>query len=130
VEKKDNYPDLIGGNEPGIRTRRRGALPTATADVPAPLSLTPTQAPSPANTDDLAMTQKVVVPPAKVLALRMSEEHHKVARTMLSALSGRYELDQRQVGELLVQFLVQRRHDLDEFVSQQVGPSINDFFQK
>jgi hypothetical protein len=121
----DSYPDG-GGALPGGTRRRRGPLPGGGEHAtPAPLSTSA----APADLGDLAMTTKQQLPDPKVWGLRVSEPHYNTARAMTGALAVRYQLDQRQVGELIVQFLVQRRFDLDQYVSQQVGPAIDlDFF--
>lgn len=122
-----DYPDG-GGNEPGPRRRRRGALPTSPA--PAPLA---TDRPEPADEADggLEMTAKQKLPEAKVWGLRVSAQHYDTARTMTNVLATRYQLDQRQIGELIVQYLVARRFDLDDYVSQRVGQPVDlDFFSR
>lgn len=129
----DNYPSG-GGNEPGPRTRRRGALPTSTSPAPAPLA-TDQPAPAPAVESEeaggLEMTARQKLPPAKVWGLRVSAQHYDTARTMTNVLATRYRLDQRQVGELLVQYLVARRFDLDDYIAQQVGSPVDlDFFAR
>ncbi|AHJ58553.1 hypothetical protein AORI_P038 (plasmid) [Amycolatopsis keratiniphila] len=87
--------------------------------------------PAPAAEGDLAMTAKQKLPEPKVWGLRVSESHYDTARTMTNVLATRYRLDQRQVGELIIQFLVQNRFALDEYVANQVGPAIDlDFFTK
>lgn len=130
---KDRYPGG-GGNMPGgegdRRVRRRGSLDGG-SDEAAPMT---TGQPAPAAAVDggeLAMTSKEAPPDAKVWGLRVSERHYDIARQMMAVLGTRYRLEQRQVGELLVQFLVDRRFDLDTFVASQAGPAIDlDFFAR
>jgi hypothetical protein len=132
---KDDYPNG-GGNEPGgaapaaePRVRRRGGLPTA--DQPPAAAPLATQVTTVQADGDLAMTAKQKLPEARVWGVRVSEGHYETARTMTNVLATRYNLDQRQVGELLVQFLVANRFALDEYVANQVGPAIDlDFFTK
>ncbi len=123
-DNKADYPDGAG-NLPGSR-RRRGALPGAGEPAaPAPLATTPV------DVGDLAMTTKQQVPDPKVWGLRVSEQHYNTARAMTGVLATRYQLDQRQVGELIVQFLVSRRFDLDDYIAGQTGPAIDlDFFTR
>ncbi|WP_123799287.1 hypothetical protein [Amycolatopsis keratiniphila] len=129
----DEYPPGNGplpgsGEDKEQRRRRRGALPGGEGRTePPPLST----GPAPAAEGDLAMTAKQKLPEPKVWGLRVSESHYDTARTMTNVLATRYRLDQRQVGELIIQFLVQNRFALDEYVANQVGPAIDlDFFTK
>ncbi|RSD26451.1 hypothetical protein [Amycolatopsis eburnea] len=129
MAKDDEYPDG-GGSVPGgeQRTRRRGSLPGAD-DKPAPPPLSTT--PAAGGDGDLEMTEKQQLANAKVWGLRISEAHYDTGRTMTSVLGARYKLDQRQVGELIVQFLVEHRFALDEYVAKQAGPAVDlDFFTR
>lgn len=131
MTSKARYPDG-GGNEPGRggdrRRRRRGSL--AVGGEAAPLS--PGAAAAGAgDSGDLTMTKREALPDPKVWGLRVSEAHYRTARMMMQVLGARYGLDQRQVGELIVQFLVERRHDLDAYVASQAGPAIDlEFFSR
>ncbi|GAA1983153.1 hypothetical protein [Amycolatopsis minnesotensis] len=135
-KKDDEYPDGGAGPLPGENrpTRRRGALPGADEQPqPAPMSTTPvpSAAPAPELADGLAMTEKQKLPETKVWGIRVSERHYEIGGNMLKVLATRYRLDQRQVGELMVQFLVDRRFDFDDYVQRQVGPGIDlDFFNR
>lgn len=117
-----------GGNVPGSRRRRRGALPGAesggssTPPVGTPLD-TPSPAAPTAEDGDLTVTEKQPVPMSKVWGLRVSEQHYDTGNTMVDVLATQFRLDKRQVGELIVQFLVARRFDLYEYVQQKRGPA-------
>lgn len=136
MSKEEHYPNGAG-NLPGPgRQRRRGALPgsdDASGESTAPVGSQQLgqQPAAPQDEAGLSVTQRQATPPAKVWGLRVSEQHYDTANTMLNTLSVQFQLDKRQVGELIVQFLVQHRFDLFDYVRTQAGPAVDlDFFTR
>jgi hypothetical protein len=126
----DEYPGGEGAVPGEPRTRRRGALPGG-GDKPSSPPLATTPVVTAAADGDLEMTEKQLLPSPKVWGLRVSEAHYETAHTMTRVLGARYKLEQRQVGELLIQFLVENRFALDEFVARQAGPAVDlDWFTR
>lgn len=144
-EKKSDDSQVDGGapQHPGAgpvpggssRTRRRGALPgsepkkeedaSPSAGGSAPPVGTPLdqqQPAPPADEGNLSITEKPQLPTSKVFGLRVSEHHYDHGNTMVNVLSTQFRLDKRQVGELMIQFLVARRFELYNYVKEKVGP--------
>lgn len=136
---KEQYPNGAGNLPGGAgRQRRRGPLPGAEDSSGSDASSAPIgsqqlgqQQPSAHDEAGLSVTQRQATPPAKVWGLRVSEQHYDTANTMLNTLAVQFQLDKRQVGELLVQFLVRNRFDLFDYVRTQTGPAVDlDFFTR
>lgn len=130
----ENYPNGTG-NLPGKRQRRRGALPGSDEPATAPVgsqNLEQTTGSTESDAAGLHVTNKPKAPDSKVLGLRMSQQHYDTASAMIDVLATQFRLDKRQVGELVVQYLVSNRFELFEHVSNQVGPAAIDldFFTK
>ncbi|WP_190824664.1 hypothetical protein [Saccharopolyspora pogona] len=64
--------------------------------------------------------------------LRVSEDHYNTGNMIVNVLATKFRLDKRQVGELLVQYLVRERFDLFDYVQRTVGePAVDlDFFMR
>lgn len=118
-----SYPDGAG-NLPG-RQRRRGPLPGSggSSEGSAPIGSQPLDQTTSSDESGLNVTERPTVPTSKVLGLRVSEQHYNTGSMMLDVLATQFRLDKRQVGELVVQYLVSNRFGLFEYVSNQVGPA-------
>lgn len=131
---EEHYPNGTG-NLPG-RQRRRGALPgseDASGESAAPVGSQQLgqQPAAPQDEAGLSVTQRQTTPPAKVWGLRVSQEHYDTANTMLNTLAVQFQQDKRQVGEMIIQYLVRNRFDLFDYVRNQVGPAVDlDFFTR
>ena len=124
MAENENYPNGAG-NLPGSRQRRRGALPGAddTGTASAPIGSQTFEHPPAEEPGGLNVTERPKVPDSKVLGLRVSQQHYDTGNMMIDVLAKQFRLDKRQVGELLVQYLVSNRFGLFEYVGHQVGPA-------
>lgn len=138
---EDIYPNGAGAL-PGARSRRRGALPGAggggeDGGTPPIGSSSFDPAPDPASDPasdpaGLNVTERPQVPGSKMWGLRVSEDHYNTGNMIVNVLATQFRLDKRQVGELIVQYLVRDRFDLFDYVQRTVGePAVDlDFFTR